>query len=328
MSDYEPIAIRGFFRAYAHLPIWEILDKAGIWEQVGLKVSFEFCDSSTAAEAALFDGTIDFVSGNHISPYLMVRNGKPIVSLASPSNSVNDRLVARFPIKEVSELRGKRIGDTTLVDSIGGYHHPRGNHMLYVLRAGLRLEDVEWVELTESNSEFRGMQLDSLKSGKVDAIFVTGNTDRFEQAGFHVLAIERLPMVNGPTLTTTLTALERKDRLGERLVRAQVLGIHFARTRRQETEKILDGLKKREPQANARYEGVAKLLPKPYPDHRAVANAYQLCCMKNPETEELSPLALWDLHYLRELDHSGFIDKLYGGNMVEAQSEGGRNGLD
>jgi ABC-type nitrate/sulfonate/bicarbonate transport system substrate-binding protein len=310
-ATYEPIELRGFYRSHTHLPLWEVMEQAGIWKRLGMKVRFEYCDSSENAEAALFDGAIDFVSGNHISPYLLVRRGKPIVSLASPSNSVNDRLVARFPIKDVSELRGKRIGDTTLVDSIGGYHHPRGNHMLYVLRAGLHLEDVEWVELTKSNSEFRSMQLDSLKSGKADAIFVTGNTDRFERAGLHVLPIDPLPMVNGPTLTTTLPALQRKDRLGERLVKAQVSGIHFARTRRQETEKILQGLKKREPRANARYESVAKLLPKPYPDHRAVANAYKLCCMKNPETEELSPLALWDLHYLRELDNSGFIDALY-----------------
>jgi len=42
-----------------------------------------------------------------------------------------------------------------------------------------------------------------------------------------------------------------------------------------------------------------------------VANAYRLCCLKTPETEEQSPMALWDLHYLRLLDHSGFIDKLY-----------------
>ena len=27
----------------------------------------------------------------------------------------------------------------------------------------------------------------------------------------------------------------------------------------------------------------------------------------------MSPLALWDLHYLRELDDSGFIDQLYAG---------------
>jgi ABC-type nitrate/sulfonate/bicarbonate transport system substrate-binding protein len=315
MAEYEPLEIRGYFRSHSHLPIWEVMDKAGSWERVGLKVSFEFCDSSSAAEKALFDGTVDFVSGNHISPYLLVRRGKPIVCLASPSNSVNDKLVSRFSIKEVSELRGKRIGDTTLVDSIGGYHHPRGNHILYVMRGGLRLDEVEWVELSESNKEFQAMQLDVLKSGKVDAIFVTGNTDKFEQAELHVLPLDRLPMVNGPTLTSTLTTLQKKDGLAERLVKAQVLGIHFARTHRGETEKILEGLRQRVPECkNVNYRSVAKLLPKPYPDHEAVANAYKLCCLKTPETEEMSPMALWDLHYLRELDHSGFIDALYKSN--------------
>ncbi|HZA56844.1 MAG TPA: ABC transporter substrate-binding protein [Candidatus Udaeobacter sp.] len=313
MSDYTQMEIRGFFRSHSHLPIWEVMDKAGIWEQVGLRVTFEFCDSSSAAEKALFDGSVDFVSGNHISPYLLVRRGRPIVSLSSPSNSVNDKLVARFPIKSVSELRGKRIGDTTLVDSIGGYHHPRGNHMLYVLRGGLRLDEVEWVELTESNNEFHAMQLEVLKSGRVDAIFVTGNTDKFEAAGLDVLPLDRLPMINGPTLTSSLTTLQKKDRLGERLVKAQVLGIHYARTHRGETEKILEGLRQRIPEAkNVSYRSVAKLLPKPYPDLEGVANAYRLCCLKSPETEEMSPMALWDLHYLRELDNSGFIDGLYG----------------
>jgi hypothetical protein len=151
-----------------------------------------------------------------------------------------------------------------------------------------------------------------LKSAKVDGIFVTGSTDKFEQAGMHVLSLDRLPMINGPTLTTTLTTLQAKAGLAEGLVKAQVMGIHFARTRRGETEQILEGLRQRVPECkNVRYRSVAKLLPKPYPDHEAVANAYKLCCLKNPEAEELSPMALWDLHYLRSLDHSGFIDNLY-----------------
>jgi ABC-type nitrate/sulfonate/bicarbonate transport system substrate-binding protein len=306
------MTIRGFFRSHSHLPLWEVIQQAGIWNEVGLKVSFEFCDSSEAAEKALFGGDVDFVSGNHISPYLLVRRGKPIVSLSSPSNSVNDRLVTRFPVQQVSDLRGKRIGDTTLVDSIGGYHHPRGNHMLYVMRGGLKLDDVEWVELSESNREFQSMQMDALQSGKIDAIFVTGNTEKLQQAGMHVLSLDSLPMINGPTLTTTLTTLQQKEGLAERMVKAQVMGIHFARTRRGETETILEGLRRRIPECrNVQYRSVAKLFPKPYPDHEAVANAYRLCCMKNPEAEEQSPMALWDLHYLRTLDNSGFIDQLY-----------------
>jgi hypothetical protein len=312
MTEQKPMEIRGFYRSHSHLPIWEVMEKAGIWEKNGLKVSFDFCNSSEAAEKALFGGDVDFVSGNHISPYLLVKRGKPIVCLSSPSNTVNDRLVTCAPVKNVAELKGKRIGDTTLIDSIGGYHHPRGNHMLYVMRAGLTLDDVEWVELSESNNEFKAMQMDALKSAKVDAIFVTGNTDKFEQAGLHALGLDRLPMINGPTLTSTLTTLQSKEGLAERLVQAQVMGIHFARTRRGETETILDGLRKREPECKiVQYRSVSKLLPKPYPDHEAVANAYRLCCLKTPETEEQSPMALWDLHYLRALDHSGFIDKLY-----------------
>src|SRR5206468_12181954 len=99
---------------------------------------------------------------------------------------------------------------------------------------------------------------------------------------------------------------------GERLVEGQVVGIHFAGTRRGETEKILAGLRGRVPECKSvNHRGVAKLLPNPYRDYEGVANAYRLCCMKDPETEEQSPMALWDLHYLRELDDSGFIDEIY-----------------
>jgi ABC-type nitrate/sulfonate/bicarbonate transport system substrate-binding protein len=312
-SDYEPVEINAFFRSHTHLPIWEILDKAGFWNQVGIQVNFEFCDSSAEAEAALFSGKIDLISGNHISPYALVARGKPIVSLASPTNSVSDRLVSREPVDSVAQIRGKRVIDTTVLDSGGGYNHIRGNHMLYVLESGLQLQDVQWVEITDRmSSEFRTAQFHALKEGEGDVTFVTGDTKRYEDAGFHVLQLARLPMINGPTLTTTVTALNKYDRFGERLVLAQVLGIHFARTHKEETEMIIDGLKQREPEARTvSYNSVAKLAAKPYPDHQAVANAYRLCCMKAPEAKELSPLAMWDLHYLRQLDNSGFIDQLY-----------------
>ena len=314
-ANYDPIEINAFFRSHTHLPLWEILDKAGFWKQVGIKVNFEFCDSSSEAEAALFGGKIDLISGNHISPYALVARGKPIVSLASPTNGVSDRVVSRDPITSIAQIRGKRIIDTTILDRGGGYNHIRGNHMLYILEAGLELNDVHWVEITDKmSSEFRTAQFHSMKEGKGDVTFVTGDTRRYEEAGFSVLQLPRLPMINGPTLTTTITALNKYDRFGERLVLAQVLGIHFARTRKEETEKILEGLKKREPEARSvSYNSVAKLAAKPYPDIQAVANAHRLCCMKDSAAKELSPLSMWDLHFLRQLDNSGFIDKLYEG---------------
>ena len=314
-NDYKPIEIHGYFRSHTHLPIWEVLDKAGIWRRVGITVDFTYCDSSSEAEAALFEGRVDLVSGNHISPYALIARGKPIVSLASPTNGVSDRLVSSEPLGSLAQIGGKRVIDTTVLDNGGGYNHIRGNHMLYVLEAGLELKDVQWIEIADKmSSEFRVAQLHALKEGEGDVTFVTGGAQKYEQAGFSVLQLPRLPMINGPTLTTTVTALEKYDRFGERLVLAQVLGIHYARTHREETEKLLEGLKQREPEARGvSYNSVAKLLAKPYPDHQAVANAYRLCCMKAPEAKEISPLALWDPHFLRQLDNSGFINRLYEG---------------
>ncbi len=313
MANYEPIEIRGYYRSYTHLPVWEIVEDTGIWKELGIKASFEYCDSSSEAEAALFEGRVDFISGNHISPYALVARGKPIVSLASPSNSVNDKLVSKQPIKSISELRGKRIADTTVTDQGGGYNHIRGNHMLYIKRAGISLDDVEWVEIADKMSEeFRKTQFEAMKDNKADATMVTGGTAEYEKAGFNVLPLERLPMINGPTITTTMDGLKRKDRIGERLVKALLLGIHYARANRTETEQILEKLKNRVPQAaSVSYNSVAKLLAKPYPDMQAIANAYELCCMKAPEARELSPIAMWDIHYLRDMDNSGFIDGLY-----------------
>ena len=57
---------------------------------------------------------------------------------------------------------------------------------------------------------------------------------------------------------------------------------------------------------------VARMPQKPYPTLEGIANAYELACIQTPSTRgQASPLALWDLHDLRELDASGFIDALY-----------------
>lgn len=312
MAEYQPLEIKGFYRSHTHLPLWEVLEEAGIWRKLGIRSSFEYCGSSAEAEDALFSGRIDFISGNHISPYALVASGRPIVSLASPNNSVSDKLASRQPISSLAELKGKRIADTTVLDNGGGYNHIRGNHMLYLMEAGLDWNDVVWVEVADQMSEqFLRTQFETVKAGRADAAMVTGDAAEYKAAGMHVLALDRLPMISGPTLTTTLGSLKRKDRLGERLVKAMLMGIHYAHTHREETERILEGLRKRVPEARAvTYNSVAKLPMKPYPDPQAVINAYRLCCMKAPVAKELSPLALWDLHYLRELDDSGFIDQL------------------
>jgi ABC-type nitrate/sulfonate/bicarbonate transport system substrate-binding protein len=313
MAAYEPIELRGVYRSPSHLPIWEVMDKGGIWEQVGVEsVRLEYMADPPDAEAALFEGSIDFISGNHITPYALVAKGSPIVCLASPSNAVRDRVVSRQGISAIEELRGRRIADQPLESRSAGFQHPTGNHMLFLRRAGVEPYEVTWFEIDQSGAELRQAQIEALGSGAADACFATGGTEEYERAGLHILELDPLPMINGPTLTTSVDRLHEPDQLGERLVKALVLAIHFAKTRREDTELIIEGLRKREPRAaGASIRGLLRMPEKPYPDPQGVMNAFELCLMKEPEAKSLSPLALWDLHYLRELDNSGYIDRLY-----------------
>lgn len=50
---------------------------------------------------------------------------------------------------------------------------------------------------------------------------------------------------------------------------------------------------------------------KPYPLPEAIANVFQLALRRDPEIADFNPLAMWDTHYVRELDDSGYIDQLY-----------------
>jgi ABC-type nitrate/sulfonate/bicarbonate transport system substrate-binding protein len=300
------IKIRGVYRSGSHLPIWEVLQEAGIWEKVGLELlSFDYCAMPPDAEAALFKGDIDFISGDHLTPYGLVARGKPIVSIASPVNGQNASIASREPITSLQELRGKRITDTPMEGRDGGFHHGRGNHMMYLIRAGIGINEVQWVEREDSEA-----QLEALKSGNADARFISGSGERYKELGFHILPLGSLPMINGPTLTTSYTVLHKKKDLGERLVKAMVLGIHFAKTKRERTDKILEKLNKKTGES-FQYKSFERMPKKPYPDPQGVINAYELGCIKSPEAREISGLALWDLHYLRELDNSGFIDDLY-----------------
>ncbi|MBI2992152.1 MAG: hypothetical protein HYY47_08495 [Deltaproteobacteria bacterium] len=50
---------------------------------------------------------------------------------------------------------------------------------------------------------------------------------------------------------------------------------------------------------------------KPYPTAGAIENIFALAVRENPAIRDFNPLALWDLHYVREIDDSGYIDRLY-----------------
>jgi hypothetical protein len=63
---------------------------------------------------------------------------------------------------------------------------------------------------------------------------------------------------------------------------------------------------------DAFYSENAKILEKkPYPTPEAIQNVFQLGIHDTPEVAGFNPLVMWDMHHLRAIDDSGYIDKLY-----------------
>jgi hypothetical protein len=324
MQDLKPYALNILFRAQ-HNAMWELAEKAGILGSMNLSIaSLEYADNSKEAEAKLFGGGLDFIAGNHISPYMWVARNRPIVQIASPGNAVQDRIISSKPIESLEELRDReiRVADVNYRDRYGSVQHPRGNHILDTFRAGIKPEQATWVDCGEFDDPNVGKSiLEAVATGKADIGFRGGNPEELRAAGVHTLQLPVLPMVNGTTITTTFDILHQKEMLAERLVKTMVLTIHYARMHPEEGQKLLDTKMGRGyTEHGGRIQGIARYPMKPYPTQEAIASAYELCCLQYEETQDASPLALWDLHYLRDLELSGFIDEL-----IQEQPEAVRN---
>jgi ABC-type nitrate/sulfonate/bicarbonate transport system substrate-binding protein len=240
------------------------------------------------------------------------KNGEDFVHLAQATNNwTENRLVTVNGIRSVRDLKGKKI----VADKLNS--HAGLNVWLFLRQEGLDLDrgDIDMVEL-------RGSVEDRWKrvlSGEFAGTFVGVPHDaRAAKAGAHVITVRAMPMIRGVTLTTTMSFVKTHEDEIRRLIRGFVDAIHFFLTRKNETIEILHkhaapilGLQSKEEVETLYQEWAQSLERKPYPSMQAIANVFQLAVRRSPEISNFNALALWDTHYLRELEDSGYIDKLY-----------------
>ncbi len=306
--------LRVIYRSNAHAPLWVVADKSGLWGENGLDVDTSPQLVREKAVESLKDGSVDVISGNHHNLYARNAKGEDFVHLAQAANTWTDNLmVVRDGIQSVQDLRGKKIA----VDKLNS--HSGLNVWLFLRQEGLNVDrgDMDLVAIPGSAEE----RYSRVLKGEFDATFVCIPHDqRVVKAGGRVIPVRVMPMIRGVTLTTTMTFVKSHEEEIRRLIRGFVDTIHFFLTRKEETMKILKnhlpaalGIKTDAELAALYGEWAESLERKPYPSMDAMANVFQLALRRNPEVEGYNPVAMWNTHYLRELDDSGYIDKLYSG---------------
>jgi ABC-type nitrate/sulfonate/bicarbonate transport system substrate-binding protein len=180
------------------------------------------------------------------------------------------------------------------------------------------LEDGKNIEMIEGDK--RGVErVRQVQAGQCAATFL-GVVEklRAEALGARVLEQPAMPMIEGPTLTTTTTFVQRNPDMVAALLHALVDAIHFFKTERKGTLEIInktcrEGLRLLSDQElEVLYQHQADgYQPKPYPTAPAIQNVFQLGVKDTPAVADFNPLVMWDLHHLRAIDDSGYIDKLY-----------------
>jgi ABC-type nitrate/sulfonate/bicarbonate transport system substrate-binding protein len=301
------------YRSNSHAPLWLVADKSGSWQKNGLDVDTSPQLVREKAVESLKNGHVDLISGNHHNLYARnAKNGEDFVHLAQATNNwTENKLVVTKGIRSIHDLKGKKIVADKLTS------HAGLNIWLFLKQEGLDADrgDIELVELRGSSEE----RWKRVVSGEFAGTFVTIPHDtRAAAAGAHVISVRAIPMIRGVTLTTTMSFVKSHPEEVRLLTRGFVDAIHFFITRKQETLEILKEhatpiLKlQSDTEVETLYDEWAQSLErKPYPALAAIANVFQLAVQRNPEISAYNPLALWDTHFVRELDDSGYIDRLY-----------------
>ena len=312
MAKRKDREIRIAYRHGLQAPIFT-LARTGICEKYGLNVTFHHTPKTEEAEGGLLSGKFDIVFGNHIRPFVDRAKGEKVVYIAQPMNFWEHALIARPGIRSLQDLKGKRLG-------VSGV----GDHGELVVRAELKLAGLnpkrDGIEVVEVEGKLNFKQnYERVKNAEVDAIFVPPPFDWLgRREGLSVVEVANYPQIQGATITSHSDFLSENEDLIPELLKAYCEGLHHYHTRREETIDTLweelsprFGIEEREAYEYLYDKQKEILEKKPYPRLEAIQCVFEIACWEHPELEGFNPLSVWDLHYLRELDETGFIDKLY-----------------
>ena len=282
-------------------PLLAAMRAARAWERAGLEVGdVPYVRGASKGDKMLADDEIDVIFGSHVTPYLRYDEGVPFVYLGQAVNWCDDSVVSRKPISSLDELRGMRLADQT-----DDEHHPFGNHVLYLRREGIGENDVAWLNVDEADA------VHAVIDGRADVAIVSPpDDDVAREAGLAIYTPEPLPMVMATTVTTLWPKVAADPDLFKRVLHAVRLGIAFFKDEPEQMRKVMaeDVAVELKISSQSRLEklylrNVGVLERTLYPTAEAVHNAFLLAVRQRPElADRISPMALWDMHLLRELD--------------------------
>jgi ABC-type nitrate/sulfonate/bicarbonate transport system substrate-binding protein len=287
--------------------LWVTQEK-GFFAKNGLDVQTIFIPGSPTLIATLSTGDVQFGYTGGTAILGSAVGGLDLKMIAAFANRVQTDLVVRPEIKTPSDLKGKRLG----VTSIGGSGWMSA--MLGLEQLGLNPER-DQISLSAFGDQRVISQ--AVEQGTINGAAIAGVfSRRLKRSGYNILGeLEKIPLVGTSIVvksdylnTQTATARNTLKALieGHAYVlnpanRAAVLEIIIKRLGLSDTTMASDGLD----------DYVRRVDRKPYVAIEGLRNIQRFMKLRNPKIAEVKLERLIDDSILRELDKSGFIDQVY-----------------
>lgn len=293
-------------------PAWMAYE-AGIFRKYGLDAQLIFVESGSRTVQTLISG--DVIAAQVAGTSVLQSNlqGSGVVMIAGFLNTMDYKFIVSRDITRPDQLKGK----TVAVSRIGSSSDFATRYALE--KYGLVPDkDVAIIQIGSQPARFS-----ALETGKIHGVMIAiPLTAKAAKLGYNTLAdLQMLGLEYQHTgLAVNQSLIKGQPELVRNVLKAFVEGIHYMKTHRKEALAILTKyLKTDDPLALVEaYESVGLALTpeKPYPTLKGIQIMLREMGIKEASARSARPEQFVDMNFIKELDNSGFIDRLYKSTAV------------
>jgi NitT/TauT family transport system substrate-binding protein len=286
--------------------VW-VAKELGFYAKHGLDVELLLLVGAPLAVAALVGGETPIVHTGASAVITSNLQGSGAVIIAGAANRFPYVLFVTDQIKRVEDLKGKKFG----VSRIGSADNAAAVTVLE--RYGIKESDVTYVQAGNIPARLAAMQTNALQATLLQA----PETLKAKEIGMRpLLDFTKLDVEwqqNGVAVTREY--IKKRPDTVRRFMRAYVEAVHYNLTNPKGSQKVLQkylSIKDDKSVEEAYNEIVVKLTRRvPYPTEAGIQLYLDQLKAKNPKAAQAKPSDFTDVSFLKELESSGFIDRLY-----------------
>ena len=284
----------------------------GFFKKHGLDAEIILIESGTLTSQALASGEIGIADNAGAPAIISNASGSGEMIIMGLVNSLEYNMVSTKQVKDLTDLKGKRIG----VSRIGSSSHAAVEIALDHFKLDAKRDAITFVQSGTMTTRVAGLRAGSIDATVVDPAFVPFMLkEGYKDLGY--LGKFGIPYQH-ESLDSSKAYLAKHRDTALKAVKGIIEGIAFIAQERNasDVKRVLGKYLKFDDPAKTEdayksLKGYALNIRKPYPTNEGVNSLINFLAKFNPNVAKVTVQDVVDASLVGELDRTGFIDAVY-----------------